>query len=162
MTTAPEDPHDSDPLSEGQRSNPVPGESPTPPANSEPVGSYPGQGNQPQPGYQAQGPDENLQRIQLNGWLSAFFGIIPALIFFIIDKERTNPIVRDFHRDTLNFSIIRAIIGLLALLPVIGWVIGLLGGIACFVVAIMAAINAPNEYQARRSYKYPFNFTFVS
>ena len=162
MTTTPEDPNDSDPLREGNRSTPSSGESTTPPSSSEPAGPYPGRVNDPQQGYQGQSPDENLQRIQLNGWLSAFFGIIPALIFFIIDKERTNPIVRDFHRDTLNFSIIRAIIALLALLPVVGWVIGLLGGLICFVVAIVAAVNAPNEYQAGRSYRYPFNFTFVS
>lgn len=163
MTTTPEDPNEFKPDDEGGSTTPPTNNySPTGNPSAESTGTYYGQQGfppAPQPGQIA---DDSLQRIQLNGWLSAFFGIIPALIFFVIDKERSNPLVRDFHQQTLNFSIIRAIIGLLAFIPVIGWVIGVLGGIVCFVIAIMAAVKAPDEYQAGRAYKYRINFAFVS
>lgn len=162
MTATPEDPNTFNPNEGGSASTPPPQNPHNQSANPGSTGSYGGQQNYPSAPHSGQGMDDNLQRIQLNGWLSAFFGIIPALIFFVIDKERTNPLVRDFHQQTLNFSIIRAIIGLLSFLPVIGWLIGLLGGIICFVIAIMAAVKAPDEYQAGRAYKYPFNYKFVS
>ncbi|HJX79469.1 DUF4870 domain-containing protein [Glutamicibacter sp.] len=163
MTTTPEDSNEFKPDDVGGATTPPTNESPTGNPSAESPGAYySGQQGFPPAPRPGQGVDDSLQRIQLNGWLSAFFGIIPALIFFVIDKERSNPLVRDFHQQTLNFSIIRAIIGLLAFVPVIGWLIGVLGGIVCFVIAIMAAVKAPDEYRAGQAYKYPFNFAFVS
>lgn len=162
MTTTPEDSNEFTPDEVGGSTTPPTNNSPTGNPSAESTGAYSGQQGFPPAPRPGQNADDSLQRIQLNGWLSAFFGIIPALIFYVIDKERSNPLVRDFHQQTLNFSIIRAILGLLTFLPVIGWVIGVLGGIICFVIAIMAAVKAPDEYQAGRAYRYPFNFTFVS
>lgn len=120
-----------------------------------------GQPPQGYPGYpQAAGNSvEELGRIQLNAWLSVFFGWIPALIFYVVDKQQ-GPLVTEFHRQTLNFSLLRLGVGLLTLIPVLGWFLAI-GSLVLFVFAIIAAVKAPEEYRAGRAYHYPFNLPLV-
>lgn len=125
-------------------------QAPVPPAapqyEAPPAGAY-----QQQPAAPAADPVSN---IQLNYWLSVFFAWIPALIFWIIEKDKGNARATAFHVSNLNFSLLRTAVGvgisILGLIPYIGWLIAILlwiGSIVLFVFHIMAAAKAAEAYR---------------
>lgn len=132
----------------------------------------PGGMPQGQPG--AFNPQQAFSNLQLNYWLSAFFGWLPALIFYVVDKAK-QPVLDSHLKNNLNFQILRTAAGLgaylfifLSFIPEIGWVFSLIGSLAFFaigigglVLTIMAAVKAPEEYRAGRTYDYPVNFPLV-
>lgn len=132
-------------------------------------GQQPPQG--PGPFAQPYGmPDASAQafsNLTINYWLSVFFGWIPALIFFLIDRNKA-PLVDRHNADLLNFTLLELIVnvvlgfigGIGALLivplflPAIAW-------IAFLVLKIIAAINGPTAAREGRPYKWPFNIPLV-
>lgn len=111
-----------------------------PPANA-PQAAQPGNVSDP------------VSTLTLNYWLSVFFTWIPALIFWIIEKDKGNQRATAFHVANLNFSLLRTIVGVAAAIivsiPYIGWVLGFLlwiGSIVLFVFHIIAAAKVANEY----------------
>lgn len=127
----------------------------------------------PPPGYGQAGPSyqqpsnqggsstDDRNKITLNFWLSAFFTWVPALIFYLIEQDK-NSRAYEFHKANLNFSLLRLFIGLFAIIPFVGWIVGGIGIIVTFVIQIMAAINAPKEFdQGAPTYKYPFNIPLI-
>lgn len=116
----------------------------------------PGASQQPQPApqYQMQPVDPAANTITLNYWLSAFFAWIPALIFWVLEKDKGNQRALAFHVSNLNFSLVRTGVGIaitiLTFIPYIGWLMSLvlwLVSVALFVVHIMAAVKATDEYK---------------
>lgn len=131
----------------------------------------PAGGQVPPGGYQqqyAQQPvADPVSNITLNYWLSVFFTWIPALIFFIIEKDKGNRQAYDYHRDNLNFSLLRVgagilsyILGLMFLfIPYLGAFLSIVlwaATVVLFVFHIMAAAKAPEAF--RRGEKPPFIF----
>ncbi|TQL62102.1 DUF4870 domain-containing protein [Rarobacter faecitabidus] len=116
----------------------------------------PGYG-QPTPAY-ASGPvtDDALSTVKLNLWLSVFFSWIPALIFFLTQKD-VPANVKDIHRENLNFQILRTIAGLVVWIPIVGWALF----IVLLVFAIIAAVQAPDVVAQGGTYKYKFNIQFI-
>ena len=117
-----------------------------------PAGGY----QQPAPGaYQQPGAaDPAVSNITLNYWLSVFFSWIPALIFWLIEKDKGNQRATAFHVANLNFSLLRVGVGIaawiLAMIPYIGWLFAIilwLGMLVLFVFHIMAAVKAADEYR---------------
>jgi len=154
MTTLP--PEDNNgaetPQQPAQPAPPAPEPQAAPQYQAPPAGGY----QQPAPGYQqpAAGGADPVSNIQLNYWLSVFFAWIPALIFWIIEKDKGNQRVTAFHVSNLNFSLLRTAVGIgisiFGLIPYIGWLIAVLlwlGSIVLFVFHIMAAAKAANEYR---------------
>ena len=149
---------------------PAPPAAPTPPQYGAPsavpapptapqYGAPPAGGYQPPPagGYQqppAAPADAALSNITLNYWLSAFFAWIPALIFWVIEKDKGNHRATAFHVSNLNFSLLRTAAGIgisiLSFIPYIGWLLAALlwiGSIVLFVFHIMAAVKAAENYK---------------
>lgn len=140
-----------------------------------PAGAYqapPANGYQAPPagGYQqpagAAPADTAVGNITLNYWLSVFFAWIPALIFWIIEKDKGNARALAFHVSNLNFSLIRTGLGvvgwILGMIPYIGWLLGILvwlGSVVLFVFHIMAAAKAAENYRNGGSTD-PFIFNF--
>lgn len=127
----------------------------------------PSGGQVPPGGYQqqyAQQPvADPVSNITLNYWLSVFFTWIPALIFFIVEKDKGNRQAYDYHRDNLNFSLLRVGVVIatyiLVMIPYLGWILAILlwiGSVVLFVFHIMAAAKAPEAF--RRGEKPPFIF----
>lgn len=88
-----------------------------------------------------------------------FFGFIPALVGYLILKDR-GPFVRAHTRTALNFQITMCIAMFLgAILTVVG--IGFLiipaVGIVIIIFSIIAAIAANNG----QAYSYPLTFEFI-
>ncbi len=102
------------------------------------------------PGYQAPVSDP-VNNIQLNYWLSVFFHWLPALIFWLIEKDKGNARATAFHVANFNFSLLRAgvmYIGwILVVIPVIGPLLWGAANIVLFVFHIMAAAKVANEYR---------------
>jgi len=136
-----------------------------------PAGAYqqPPQGYPQQPGYAPQGaPTDPANTITLNYWLSVFFTWIPALIFYIIEKDKGDQRANAFHVANLNFSLLRtglAIVAvILGLIPFIGWILGLivwLAYLASFVFHIIAAVSAPDNYRQGKEPGFIFNLPII-
>lgn len=125
----------------------------------------PAGGQVPPGGYQqqyAQQPvADPVSNITLNYWLSVFFSWIPALIFFLIEKDKGNRQAYEFHRDNLNFSLLRVIVGLVWIIPYIGWIVGAIGGLVLFVFHIMAAAKAAEAYRTGQKPPFVFNIPLI-
>ncbi|QIK63684.1 DUF4870 domain-containing protein [Leucobacter viscericola] len=133
-----------------------------------PQGGQGGYAAPPAPGGYAAAPvADPVSNITLNYWLSVFFSWIPALIFFLIEKDKGNAQVRAYHADNLNFSLVRIMAGIatgillvpFALIPYVGGVLAFVlwaANIVLFVFQIIAAAKAPEAF--RRGEKPPFIF----
>ncbi len=127
----------------------------------------PAGGGYQQPGY-AQPVADPVSNITLNYWLSVFFSWIPALIFFLIEKDKGNPQARAYHAANLNFSLLRVMVivatWILGVIPYLGWVIAPLlgiGSIVLFVFHIIAAVKAPENYRTGQQPGFLFNIPMV-
>lgn len=175
MSTLPPEPTGEQPE---QPQQPAQFEQPTAPAAPEapaapqytapPAGGYqqPPAGGYQQPAPAAAPADSALSNITLNYWLSVFFAWIPALIFWIIEKDKGNQRATAFHVANLNFSLLRTAvgvaIGIIGLIPYIGWIIAILlwlASILLFVFHIMAAAKAAENYKNGGSTD-PFIFNY--
>jgi len=88
-----------------------------------------------------------------------FFGFIPALIGYLVLKDR-GPFVRAHTRTALNFQITMAIgyfLGMILSVAGIGILILLAVAIVVVVFSIIAAIAANNG----QAYSYPLTFQFI-
>lgn len=118
-----------------------------------------------QPQYAQQPVADPVSSITLNYWLSVFFTWLPALIFWIIEKDKGNQRATALHVSNFNFSLLRTIVGvggwIIALIPYIGWIIAILvwiASIVLFVFHIMAAVKAPDAYRNQNESTDPFVF----
>ncbi len=133
----------------------------------QPAGGYqqPGPGyGQPNPGYAAaNGPvtADAMNNVKLNLWLSVFFSWIPALIFWVSQKDNVPENVRQLHRDNLNFTLLRVIVGAIAIIPIVGWIVGGIGSLVLWIFQLIAAIKAPEEIAAGGTYKFQWVIPIV-
>lgn len=152
---------------------PAPGYTPPAPGAAQPAPGYaqPAPGYAQPPGYGAPqgqpgqpGQPDPMGNLTLNYWLSVFFVWLPALIFYLIEKDRATPQVRALHAANLNFALMRT--GLI----VIGWVVGfvpfmtLLLGVAhiiLFVFHIIAAAKVSETYRSGGGDPFMFNIPMV-
>jgi len=126
-----------------------------------PAGGYqaPPAGGYQQPGYAPAPATNPVGNLQLNYWLSVFFTWIPALIFFLVDKDKGDARLRQLHAANLNFTLLRifAIIAawilavILVFIPYIGGLLSVLlylvATIGGFVLHIMGAVKVQQAYQ---------------
>ena len=162
------------PQQEGQQAPPAGG------YQQPPAGGYQqpaGGGYQPPPpgGYQQPGAyqqpqygNEAVNMITLNYWLSVFFAWLPALIFYFIEKDKGNQLANVYHRDNLNFSLVRTIVYVATVvigwIPYIGWLLAILlwiASIVLFVFHIIAAVKAPTNYREGKAPEFIFNIPMV-
>lgn len=140
---------------------------------------------QPAPGYAAAPPPggyaapqqpvpaaDPLSNITLNYWLSVFFLWVPALIFYLIEKDKGNAQVRALHASNLNFSLIRTglfvaswiLLPIFAFIPGISLILSLLiwaAHVVLFVFHIMAAVKVADAYRAGQADPFIFNIQMV-
>lgn len=88
-----------------------------------------------------------------------FFGFIPALIGYLVLKDR-GPLVRQHTGSALNFQLTMLIaygVGLLLLIVFIGFLIVMAVSVVVIIFSILAAVAAnKGEY-----YQYPLAFKFI-
>ncbi|MEV8338576.1 DUF4870 domain-containing protein [Leucobacter sp. NPDC077196] len=173
----------SQPQFEAPSTPPVPPQAPqyqAPPAQQQPQSQQPpnfgapGQTPPPPGGYQqppagyAQPVADPATNVVLNYWLSVFFSWIPALIFYLIDKDKGDQRLYAYQRDNLNFSLLR--VGLviatwiLALIPYIGAIFGFLlgiGSLVLFIFHIIAAVKASEGFRRGEQPGFIFNIPLI-
>lgn len=123
----------------------------------------PPQGYQGQPqGGVAADPASNLQ---MNYWLSVFFIWLPALIFYIIEKDKSSAQVRALHAANLNFALLRTalfVVGwFLAFIPVLGPLLLAVAHLALFILHIIAATKVLETYRSGGSDPFMFNIPMI-
>jgi uncharacterized membrane protein len=118
-----------------------------------------------QPAPVAANPVSNLQ---LNYWLSVFFTWLPALIFWLIEKDKGDQRATKLHVDNFNFSLLRTIaylaIIVIGWIPYIGWIIAILlwlAQIVLFVFHIIAATKVKTSYETDGKDPFIFNIPMV-
>ncbi|MGO3146169.1 MAG: DUF4870 domain-containing protein [Leucobacter sp.] len=126
----------------------------------------PPQGGAPQQGYPAQAPAADpVSNLTLNYWLSVFFLWIPALIFYIIEKDKGNAHIRALHAANLNFALIRTallVVGwVLAIIPVLGPILVFLAHVVLFIFHIIAATKVTDTYRRGGGDPFIFNIPLV-
>ncbi|MCB1273935.1 MAG: DUF4870 domain-containing protein [Leucobacter sp.] len=117
-----------------------------------------------QPAQPAAPADAALNTLNLNYWLSVFFVWLPALIFWLIEKDKGNARATQLHVANFNFSLLRTAVyvvtPILGLIPYVGLVLVPLcwiGSIVLFVFHIMAATKTAQAYNTGTP-KDPFIF----
>jgi uncharacterized membrane protein len=73
--------------------------------------------------------------------LGYIIGIV-ALIAILVEPYKDDKFVRHHAVQALGLWVVGVVLGVVSAIPVIGWLIGSIGGIVLFVVAIIAAIKA--------------------
>lgn len=124
-------------------------------------------GQPQQPGYQQPGQpygnpvgmsaDNGFGNLQLNLWLSAFFNVIPALIFWIVDKDKTTGAVRKANADNLSWqlvALIAMVVSSISIALFIGIILYPLVSIGWFVISIINAIQVPGKIRAGQQAKF--------
>lgn len=150
---------------------------PAAPAPQQPAPGYAAP-QQPAPGYAAAPPPggyaapqqpvaaaDPLSNLTLNYWLSVFFAWVPALIFYIIEKDKSNPQVRALHAANLNFSLLRTgviVVGwFLMLIPYLGAFIVFAAHVTLFIFHIIAATKVTEAYRSGKTDPFIFNIPLV-
>ncbi len=73
----------------------------------------------------------------------AYVTIIPAIIFLVVEPYSKNKVVKFHAFQCLGLAVLGIIFSLIAMiLPVIGWIIGLLGHLGVFVLWLVCLIKA--------------------
>lgn len=118
--------------------------------------------------YYAQAESDPLTNITLNYWLSVFFSVIPALVFYFVARGKVDPFTFSYYRANLNFSILRTTVSFAAYvvgaIPFVGWVFSFLvlaGSMALFALQVLAAAKAPMAYRQGERPPFVFNIDFV-
>ncbi|MFC0582206.1 DUF4870 domain-containing protein [Micrococcoides hystricis] len=128
--------------------------------------------------------DQYRGQILLNYWLSVFFSVIPALIFYFMNKDNVPEIVRKSHANNLNFQILRAgvmiilVIGLFATMSTFTYdaygmpsgsiamfsilnIVYMIWGFGTLIICIIAAATAGGKYDRGEPANYIFNIPMV-
>lgn len=116
-----------------------------------PPAAPPGGFQAPPAAPQQQGADP-VGNLQLNYWLSVFFAWLPALIFWLIDKDKGNERLRQFDVANLNFSILRTLAAIAASIlsniePITGILLSFVVWGGGLVLHILAAVKVGESYR---------------
>src|SRR5690625_7116328 len=93
----------------------------------------------------------------------AFLGFVPSLVVFIVFRSR-GPFSEQEAKEALNFTLPLTIVAIafniLAFLPVVGAIFGVVGVLICLFMTITGVI-AGIEVNKGRPYRYPFNLRII-
>lgn len=88
-----------------------------------------------------------------------FFGVLPALIGYLVLKDR-GPLIRQHTGTALNFQItmlLASIVGAILIIVLIGFIIVIAVAIVVIIFSIIAAVAANKG----ESYEYPLTIKFI-
>ena len=110
--------------------------------------SYP-PSNYPQPNGYAQPPYPPAGAMPGDQGLSdtaagalAYITIIPAIVFLVLAPYNTRPFVKFHAFQCLGLFVMGFCLGVIAVIPVLGWIVWLLGSLTLLVVWVMSLIKA--------------------
>jgi uncharacterized membrane protein len=81
----------------------------------------------------------------------AYVTIIPAIIFLVMEPYNRNPFIKFHAWQNIFLCIFLFVLGVIGVIPILGWLIFFVGALGAFVFWIIAILNA---YKGQR-YKIP-------
>lgn len=72
----------------------------------------------------------------------AYVTIIPAIIFLIMAPYNTRPFVKFHSFQCLGLAIVWFCIGIIGVIPILGWLVLAIGSVAMLVIWIMSIVKA--------------------
>jgi uncharacterized membrane protein len=72
----------------------------------------------------------------------AYVTIIPAIVFLVVEPYSKNKVVKFHAFQCLGLAVLGIACSVIAVVPVIGWIVGLLGHLGVFVLWLMCIIKA--------------------
>lgn len=94
----------------------------------------------------------------------AFLGALPALVIFMVLRER-GPFTAQESKEALNFTlpltVVAIVANMLALLPVIGAIFGVVA-VLLWLFMTISGVVAGIEVNKGRPYRYPFNLRLIN
>jgi uncharacterized membrane protein len=72
----------------------------------------------------------------------AYVTIIPAIIFLVMEPYNRNPFIKFHAWQNIFLCIFMFVLGIIGIIPILGWLILFLGMAVAFVFWIIAIINA--------------------
>ena len=72
----------------------------------------------------------------------AYITIIPAIIFLVVEPYSKNKFVKFHAFQCLGLAVVSIALWIVNVVPVIGWILGLVGHLAVFVVWVICVIKA--------------------
>jgi uncharacterized membrane protein len=86
-----------------------------------------------------QTPNEGLSENAASGL--AYITIIPAIIFLVVAPYNTNPKIKFHAWQNIFLCIGWFIVSIIMVIPILGWIIGILGLLTFFICWVLAMIN---------------------
>jgi uncharacterized membrane protein len=87
----------------------------------------------------------------------AYITIIPAILFLVLDQYNKRPFVRFHAFQCIGLAVVAFALSVIMIIPILGWIIGILGDLTLLVMWIMCIVKA---YQGQR-FKVPVIGNFV-
>ena len=72
----------------------------------------------------------------------AYITIIPAIVFLLVEPYRTNRTVKFHAFQCLGLAVTMFACGIVMIIPILGWIVGILGYLACGVMWLICIIKA--------------------
>ena len=72
----------------------------------------------------------------------AYITIIPAIIFLVVEPYSRNKFVKFHAFQCLGLAVLSIALWIVNVVPVIGWILGLVGHLAVFVIWVICVIKA--------------------
>lgn len=108
---------------------------------------YPPSGYPPQPGGYVQPPYPTA--VPAGQGLSdtaagalAYITIIPAIVFLVLAPYNTRPFVKFHAVQCLGLAVVWFCLGVIGIIPILGWLVVALGSLALLVVWILSIVKA--------------------
>lgn len=96
----------------------------------------------PQPGAAATAVPSSEGLSDTAAGALAYVTIIPAIIFLVMAPYNTKPFVKFHSFQSLGLGVVWFCLGIVMVVPILGWIVGILGMLALAVCWILSIIKA--------------------
>ena len=72
----------------------------------------------------------------------AYITIIPAILFLVLEPYNKRPFIRFHAFQCIGLAVCAFALSLIMIIPILGWIVGVLGDLALFVYWILCIIKA--------------------
>ena len=72
----------------------------------------------------------------------AYITIIPAILFLVLEPYNKRPFVRFHAFQCIGLAVCAFALGMLMIIPILGWIVGIVGDLVLFVFWILCIVKA--------------------
>lgn len=75
----------------------------------------------------------------------SYLTLIGLVVAFILNNEKKQPFAAYHIRQSLGLNVTGFVLGFVSVIPILGWIVGIIGMFVLFYMTIMGIINAVNR-----------------